>query len=160
MKNKNIKKISTLIACILIPLCVGAISGYATATSIKGWYTTLEKPFFNPPNYIFGPVWTLLYILMGVSLFLIITKSAYKPGKRTWLIYGTQLALNFCWSFLFFKFHWTGIALLDIILMWLFILFMILQFYRIHKTAAYLQIPYLLWVSFASILNASIWTLN
>ena len=149
-----------LTPCILIPLLIGAISGIATASSVNNWFVTLHKPSFNPPNYLFGPVWTCLYILMGISIFLILQTPKTKLRKKAVAIFCVQLFLNFCWSFLFFKFQLLGVALIEIILIWISILTMIYTFQKINKTAAYLQVPYLLWVSFASILNASIWWLN
>jgi tryptophan-rich sensory protein len=139
-------------------MLVGGISGIATVSGIKDWYVHLNKPFFNPPNYLFGPVWSLLYLLMGLSLFMILQSSASK--KKAIMIFSLQLFLNFWWSFLFFKFQMLGLSMFEIMLMWLSILWMIIEFRKINKTAAYLQIPYLLWVTFASLLNASIWYLN
>ena len=163
-KNSNLKnkmnRYLKLALCILLPLMVGGISGFATATSINTWYVTLNKPFFNPPNYLFGPVWTTLYILMGVSLYLILQTPKNELRKKAITVFVIQLFLNFWWSFIFFKFHYLGIALIEIITMWIYILIMIIYFHKIHKTAAYLQIPYLMWVSFATLLNASLWWLN
>jgi tryptophan-rich sensory protein len=140
-------------------MLVGGISGIATVSGIKDWYVHLNKPFFNPPNYLFGPVWSLLYLLMGVSFYMILqSKSVAK--KRAILIFFIQLFLNFWWSFLFFKFQLLGISMIEIILMWLSILWMIIDFKKINETAGYLQLPYLAWVTFASLLNASIWYLN
>ncbi len=152
------KKTISLISCILIPLLVGGISGIATVSGIKDWYVHLNKPFFNPPNYLFGPVWSLLYLLMGISLFMILQYTVSK--KKAILIFSIQLFFNFWWSFLFFKFQLLGLSLIEIMLMWLSILWMIIEFRKINKTAGYLQIPYLLWVTFATLLNASIWYLN
>lgn len=154
------KTILKFILCITIPLMVGAISGIATVSNIPTWYVTLNKPSFNPPNYLFAPVWTTLYVLMGISLFMILqaTKSILKTQAIK--AFSVQLVLNFCWSFLFFQFHTLGIALIEIIMLLCCILWMIFSFYKINKTAALLNIPYLLWVSFASILNASIYMLN
>ncbi len=149
-----------LALCILLPLMVGGISGFATATSINTWYVTLNKPFFNPPNYLFGPVWTTLYILMGISLYLILQTPKNELRKKAITIFAVQLFLNFWWSFIFFKFQYLGVALIEIITMWIYILMMIIYFRKIHKTAAYLQIPYLIWVSFATLLNTSLWWLN
>lgn len=140
-------------------MLVGGISGVATVAGIKDWYVHLNKPFFNPPNYLFGPVWSILYLLMGISLFMILqSKSITK--KKAISIFFVQLFLNFWWSFLFFKFQLLGISLIEIVLMWLSILWMIIEFKKINKTAAYLQIPYLAWVTFASLLNLAIWYLN
>ncbi len=154
------KKALLLILCILFTLFVGALSGIATSDSITGWFTTLNKPFFNPPNYLFGPVWTTLYILMGISFYLILNQKENEFRKKAIAIFLVQLFLNFCWSFLFFKFQLLGIALIEIILIWISIIIMIIVFYKINKTAALIQIPYLLWVSFASVLNGAIWWLN
>ena len=153
-------KIIKLILCISLTLFIGAISGIATSSGINNWYVTLNKPVFNPPNYLFGPVWTLLYILMGISLYLILQSKNSIFKKRAIIIFFIQLFLNFCWSFLFFKFQLVGVAFIEIIFIWLSIIVMIIVFYKINKTASFIQIPYLLWVSFASILNGSIWLLN
>lgn len=149
-----------LIFCILLTVAVGAISGIATSGSVNDWFVGINKPTFNPPNYLFGPVWTVLYILMGVSLFMILQSQNNDLRKKAITIFCIQLVLNFCWSFIFFKFHLIGLAFVEIILIWVSIIWMILTFSKINKTAAYLQIPYLLWVSFASVLNGAIWYLN
>lgn len=146
--------------CLLLPLAIGGISGYATASGITDWYVNLNKPSFNPPNYLFGPVWTFLYLLMGVSLFIVWRSPAGPDRTQALRIFVIQLTLNFLWSFLFFRFNLPGLALLEIIMIWISILTMILLFGRISKPAAYLQIPYLLWVSFATVLNGAIWYLN
>lgn len=150
----------SLLACVGGVLLIGTISGLANAGSINGWFSTLNKPSFNPPNYLFGPVWTTLYILMGISLYLILQSPRTDSRNTALIIFAFQMVLNFSWSFLFFYFKWPGIAFIEIIVMWIAIIMMILTFYRISNTAAYLQIPYLMWVSFASILNGTIWYLN
>ena len=156
----SIKLIITLIICLLIPLAIGGISGFATATSITDWYVTLNKPSFNPPNYLFAPVWTTLYTLMGISLFIIWKSPTGRIRNNALVIFAVQITLNFFWSFLFFKFKLPGVALAEIVLLWTSILMMIIFFKRVSKLAAFLQVPYLLWVSFASILNTAIWILN
>ncbi|MBK7666471.1 MAG: tryptophan-rich sensory protein [Sphingobacteriaceae bacterium] len=123
------------------------------------WYSTLSKPSFNPPNYLFGPVWTTLYILMGISFYLVYQASQRKKGKVIF-IFITQLVLNFFWSIIFFAWQQPGFAAIEIIAMWLSIAYMIYVYYPIHKVASLLQIPYLLWVSFATVLNISIFLLN
>ena len=153
-------KIFKIILCITFTLSIGAISGIATASGINNWYVKLNKPVFNPPNYLFGPVWTLLYILMGVSFYLILQSKNSILKKRAITIFFIQLFLNFCWSFLFFKFQLVGIAFIEIIFIWVSIILMIVAFYKISKVASFLQIPYLLWVSFATVLNGSILILN
>jgi benzodiazapine receptor len=148
------------ITCILLPLIIGSLSGFANGGSINTWYAQLNKPSFNPPGYLFGPVWTVLYLLMGVSLYLIWKSPEGKLRTNAFVVFGLQMILNFAWSFIFFYFRKTGCALVDIIALWIFILVMILIFYKINKLLALIQIPYLLWVSFATVLNASIWILN
>lgn len=154
--NRYIK----LTLCILLPLLIGGISGYASASGINIWYMGLNKPFFNPPNYLFGPVWSLLYILMGISFYRILQSTPNEIRRKAIIIFCIQLVLNFCWSFLFFRFQMLAISFIEIIIMWISIATMIYTFTKIDKTAAYLQIPYLLWVSFASVLNGAIWYLN
>ena len=146
--------------CIGGVLLIGSISGLANAGSINGWYSSLNKPSFNPPNYLFGPVWTFLYILMGISLYMILQTPKTEIRNAALLIFAIQLALNFSWSFLFFYFKAPLFAFIEIIIMWISILVMIFTFYRISPVSAYLQVPYLLWVSFASVLNGAIWYLN
>ena len=155
------KRVFQFIICITLPLIIGGASGYLTATEITGdWFVNLIKPPFNPPNYLFGPVWTALYLLMGISLFLMVKSEPSEARTNGLLVFGMQLFLNFWWSIFFFRFQRTDIALVEIILMWVSILAMILLFRKIKPIAAYLQIPYLLWVSFATALNASFWWLN
>ncbi len=156
----NFKKIITLLLCIILPLFIGAYSGFATAGNILSWYPLINKPWFNPPNYLFGPVWTTLYILMGISLYLILQTQKNKQQTLAIYVFCLQLGLNFWWSFLFFKHHLLGVAFLEIIAIWISILAMIFCFYKINKTAALINIPYLLWVSFASVLSGSIYYLN
>ena len=154
------KSILKLIGCIALPLVVGGISGFVTAQQISGWYATLNKPSFNPPNYLFGPVWTSLYILMGVSLYLVLNTPAVKQRTAGIIIFSIQHFLNFWWSIIFFSLHQPGFAFIEIVLLWVSIITMIVTFFRIKPIAAYLQVPYLLWVSFASALNYGIWMLN
>lgn len=157
MKNTLLLK---FLVSIILPLSLGAIAGIVTAQSIPEWYTTLNKPSFNPPNWIFGPVWTILYILMGISFFLIWKQEPCKERNLAILIFLFQLLLNFAWSFLFFYFKMIGFALIEIILLWINIVIMLVLFYKIKPTASYINIPYLLWVSFATVLNASYYFLN
>ena len=157
MNKSNIFK---LIVSLVLPLGIGTIAGIFTSDAIPEWYETLKQPSFNPPNWVFGPVWTTLYFLMGISFFLIWKQNVSKERNRSILVFMIQLVLNFCWSFLFFYYHQIGLALVEIILLWLSILSMILLFYRIKPLAAYINIPYLLWVTFATILNAAYYFLN
>jgi translocator protein len=157
MKRSEIFK---LIASILLPLTLGAFAGIFTSKAVPVWYATLNRPSFNPPNWLFGPVWTTLYILMGISLFLIWKQSATKERNLAIFVFLFQQVLNFSWSFIFFYFNMIGFALFDIILLWTSIVMMIILFYKIKPLAAYINIPYLLWVSFATILNAAYYFLN
>lgn len=139
-----------------IGLCLGAgiVGSFFTISAIPNWYSTLNKPVFSPPNWIFGPVWTILYILMGISLYLVWQK------KKIPSIFWVQLILNALWSIIFFGMQNPLLAMVDIIALWIAIILTIKAFYKISKPSVYLLIPYLLWVSFALILNYSIWVLN
>jgi benzodiazapine receptor len=143
----------------MLSLIVGGLSGYFTASNIATWYVTLNKPFFNPPNYLFGPVWTVLYLMMGISLGMIIN-AKHSNKNKSLIIFSIQLVLNFFWSVIFFSLQSPGWAAIEIIALWLSIIYMIRNFYKINKWAGWLQIPYLLWVTFASVLNISIYVLN
>lgn len=156
----NKSQIIKLLVSIILPLALGAIAGMFTSQSVPEWYETLNRPSFNPPNWIFGPVWTILYILMGISLFLIWKQNSSKERNLAILIFLSQLMLNFFWSFIFFYFNMIGFALIEIILLWINIVIMIVLFYKIKPIAAYINIPYLLWVTFATVLNASYFLLN
>ncbi|OGZ78235.1 MAG: hypothetical protein A2358_04185 [Candidatus Staskawiczbacteria bacterium RIFOXYB1_FULL_37_44] len=182
MKN-TVKFLVSIIICE----AAGAVGSIFTAPEIKEWYATLAKPAINPPNWIFGPVWTTLFILMGISLYLVWSKNfkvvpasakamawrgnpwnkySQKFYSGSWqkanviIIFSLQLFLNILWSVIFFGFHQTGIAFFELLMLWFAILYVIVNFYRISKPSAYLLIPYLLWVSFAGFLNLSIWLLN
>lgn len=154
------KKWITIALCILLPLAVGFVAGRITTENVIAWYPTLIKPSFTPPNYLFGPVWTVLYLLMGISLYLIIRQPASFDRTKALTFFSIQLLLNFWWSVFFFRFHLIGLALINIILLLAFIVFMIRSFFKVTNTAANLQWPYLAWVSFATALNMGIWILN
>jgi tryptophan-rich sensory protein len=132
-----------------------------TTPSIPGWYAGLVKPSFNPPNWVFAPVWTILYALMGLAAFLVYEKRSGRPEARKALaIFGIQLVLNALWSIVFFGAHQILGAAVVIVLLWAMILETILAFVKISRPAAYLLIPYFLWVSFATVLNISLYILN
>ena len=153
-------QIFKLIASLALPLGLGAIAGLFTAQAVPEWYVTLNRPSFNPPNWLFGPVWTTLYLIMGISLFLIWKQSASKERNVAIFAFLLQQILNFAWSFIFFYFNMIGLALIEIILLWISIVIMLVLFYKIKPIAAYINIPYLLWVTFATVLNASYYFLN
>lgn len=149
------------IIAIAIPLMVGATSGFFTISGVESWYQTIQKPSWNPPNWIFGPVWTTLYVMMGIALFLVWKEDTSEELKKIAIgLFAVQLTLNFFWSFIFFNQQQPGWALVEIIAMWFFILLTIFAFAQVNKTAAWLLVPYISWVSFASILNYTIWQLN
>ena len=156
----KISQIVKFIASLFLTLGFGAIAGFFNYPAIPEWYASLSKPVFNPPNWIFGPVWTSIYLILGISLFLIWKTEPGKDRNLAILLFGLQLLLNFCWSFIFFYFHLIGLAVIEIILLWISILIMLIQFHKIKPLAAYLNIAYLLWVTFATILNASFYFLN
>jgi benzodiazapine receptor len=153
-------RILRLLICIAFPLIVGGVSGFFTVQGVKDWYLTLAKPNFTPPNYMFGPVWTFLYAFMGVAFFRILEKGKSVQKIKAIRIYLWQLFFNFCWSFLFFSQHQIGLALIDILILWGLILIMIIRFKKLDAFAGYSQIPYLMWVSFATALTAAIYILN
>ncbi len=152
-------KYPKLIVSLIIPQLVGAIGAWVTVSSVGSWYQTIEKPPFNPPSWVFGPAWTFLYLLMGISLYLIWKSEHPLKNQATWLFI-VQLFLNGLWSPVFFGLESPLLGLIVIIPLWIAVLICIWVFLRIDRIAAYLMVPYLLWVSFATLLNASIWYLN
>lgn len=155
--NNKLKLAVSIIACEV----VGIVGSYFTINSIRAWYVYLNKPALSPPNWIFGPVWTTLYFMMGISAYLIWKrKSNRNKIKNALLLFLIQLMLNFLWSLIFFGLRMPLLALLDIVLLWIMIVWTAVRFYKISKPAAYLLLPYLVWVSFASYLNFAIWLLN
>lgn len=162
MKTTN-KLSATWKFIIAIVLCesVGIISGLLASANNNLWLDTLNKPTWNPPAYLFGLVWTTLYLLMGISLGLIWNNNSMESDKRkAYFLFTFQLFLNFWWSIIFFHFHSPAFALLDIILMAITIILTIFSFSDFSKPAAWLLVPYITWVSFATILNFAIWNLN
>jgi tryptophan-rich sensory protein len=150
-----------LAGSIVICLLTGAAGSVFTVTGPGSWYDLLTKPSFNPPNWIFGPVWTTLYILMGISLYLVLVE--WKKGTDVRIaggLFAIQLFLNFIWSYAFFGLQSPSSAFIVIVLLWVAILATIIIFFRINRIAGYLLVPYILWVSFAGILNYSIMVLN
>jgi tryptophan-rich sensory protein len=153
------KPLVKIIIAIFVCVLLGSLSGLFTIDAIQTWYITLNKPSWNPPNWLFGPVWTTLYALMGIAFGLV--WSSENPDKeKAMTIFYFQFALNVLWSLIFFYFKSPGLAFFEIILMLLFILMTINAFKKIEPRAAYLLFPYILWVSFATFLNFTIWQLN
>jgi translocator protein len=155
-----IKKSIILMLFLLICQLPGLIGSYFTVSAIPVWYAGLNKPWFNPPNYLFGPVWFMLYVMMGVSFFMIWNTAAEFQKKTAVIIFSIQLVLNALWSIIFFGMKNPGLAFFEIVVLWLFILLSIITFHPLSKKASYILIPYLLWVSYASVLNFAIWRLN
>jgi translocator protein len=156
----NKSQIFKLLASLALPLSIGAVAGIFTSEAVSEWFATLNRPSFSPPNWVFGPVWTTLYILIGISFFLIWKQEASSQRKQAIIVFLAQLVLNFAWSFIFFYFNKIGLALIEIVLLWISIIFMLVLFYKLKPLAAYLNIPYLLWVTFATILNSGYYLLN
>ena len=158
MKNLKIIPLMVSIGVCFLAATVGSVF---TTGSIDTWYVTLNKPFFNPPNWIFGPVWTMLYLMMGISLYAFWNKKTNATEKRQGIsLFFVQLAINVLWSILFFGLKSPIAALVGIIILWFAIYLTIRNFLKVSKLAGWLLIPYLAWVSFATVLNLSIVLLN
>lgn len=150
-----------LLLSVALCVAVGAVAGLATASGVRDWYPTIEKPSWTPPNALFGPVWTLLYALIGGSLYLLWRAgSTGRDNRPALVLFALQLALNAGWSFLFFTLRSPALALAEIVLLWLAIVATIVAARPLSRLAALLFAPYLLWVSFALALNAAVWRLN
>jgi len=178
------KNAAKLIISILICELAGVFGSIFTTPAIKSWYFFLEKPFFSPPNWVFAPVWTVLFLLMGISLYLVWAKNwaskvpVDRPERKSWnpvsaklwtgswkeenavAIFVLQLVLNILWSVIFFGLKSPGLAFFEILMLWFAILYTIINFYRISKSASFLLLPYILWVTFAAVLNLAVWMLN
>jgi len=150
-----------LVAAIIICQGTGLLAGLATASSVSSWYTTLDKPGFTPPNWLFAPVWTTLYFLMAIAAYLIWQKGIKTHGiKNALLVFLLQLLLNGLWSIFFFGLRSPILGLIDILALIIVLILTIVKFYKIHKVAAYLLVPYLVWVLYATALNVAIVVLN
>lgn len=149
-----------LLQCILVPLLAGIVAALITKDGMET-YGMLVKPELAPPSIVFPIVWTVLYILMGISSYLIITSNAGKAKtEKALMLYWYQLAVNFLWATFFFNFEWYLFSFVWILILWILVLLMILTFWKIDKRAAIINIPYLLWLTFAAYLNLAIWWLN
>lgn len=156
--NKYVKILIFVVTC----LGVGYLSGIVTRSAVTTWFPTLVKPSFNPPGWVFAPVWSFLYMMMGIAAGLVWSRIDFdrEAVRKALLFFVIQLALNAGWSLIFFGLKNPLLALIEIVLLWLMIYETYVKFIKIDKIAGYLFIPYLLWVSFATVLNASIWWLN
>ena len=148
-----------LLASVILCQAAGLVGSVFTFPSIPTWYATLVKPWFTPPNWVFGPAWTTLFLLMGISLYLVWQKGLAK-NKAAISLFGAQLGLNVLWSVLFFGLQSPFLAFAEIIVLWIFILLTIIKFYKIDRKAAYMLVPYIAWVTFAASLNYFVWMLN
>jgi len=161
MTNRKLKDIFKLLISIVACQCAGLIGSLFTITAIPTWYATLEKPPFTPPNWLFAPAWITLYLLMGISAFIIWRRGLESRRiKVALLVFLIQLDLNALWSVAFFGFQSPLYGVIVIVALWIAILFTILHFFKISTAAGALLLPYILWVSFATALNVSIWVLN
>ena len=159
MREEIMIKVKSLLTSLAISLGVGVISGIITRNDTKILFNEINKPSFSPPGWLFPVVWTILFILMGISSYIIYESNC--PYKNTSLsVYATQLVFNFLWSIIFFSFKELFFASIWIIFLWILILIMIIMFSKCSKKAAFLQIPYLLWVTFAAVLNFAIAAMN
>lgn len=161
MKKTKLIEILKLIISIMICQLAGFVGSLFTTPAIATWYAALQKPAITPPNWLFAPVWTTLFLLMGISLFLIWRKGLnYKNVRIALIIFAAQLILNIFWSILFFGLKSPLAGFIEILILWVVILLTIVSFYKLSGTAGILLIPYILWVSFAAILNFFLWSLN
>ncbi|WP_166820027.1 TspO/MBR family protein [Thalassoroseus pseudoceratinae] len=149
-----------LLVSLIICLGAGGLGAIATTPEIDGWYRTLQKPTWNPPGWVFGPVWTTLYVLMAIAAWLVWKNRGYRAAAVPLMLFGFQLLLNIAWSWIFFAAHKPGWAFVEIVVLWLAITATLISFYRESHLASGLLVPYLVWVSFAAVLNFEIWRLN
>ncbi|MDD4251342.1 MAG: tryptophan-rich sensory protein [Candidatus ainarchaeum sp.] len=150
---------------IIITICeiIGAIGSIFTIPNIPAWYNGLVKPFFNPPNFLFAPVWTILFLMLGIAIFIVLEnkdKKLIAQRKIAKILFAIQYAFNVLWSYLFFGLRNPLLGFIGIVILWATIIATIFYFYKVDKRAAYLLIPYILWVSFAMILNFFVMILN
>lgn len=158
VRGGGFQNVAVLIGFLALALGVGVFAGLITEPNVLTWYPVLAKPSFNPPNWVFAPVWTTLYILMAVAGWRVWRITDFE--SRALLFWAVQLVLNFAWSFIFFGAHNIGLALIEIAALWLMVLLTMVAFFRIDRIAGWLFAPYLAWVSFAAALNAAIHQLN
>ncbi len=156
MRIQYFRLVASLIFCQL----AGVIGSFFTVPAIPEWYASLEKPSFNPPNWIFSPVWIFLFVLMGITLYVLWQNLAKKEARVAGILFMVQLALNILWSVIFFGLKSPALAFVEILLLWIFILLTMIKAFKVSKVAAYLLFPYILWVSFAAVLNFFLWRLN
>jgi tryptophan-rich sensory protein len=158
--NSLLKSVLMLVVFVVVSFLAAGLGGLATSGAVRDWYPTIAKPSWTPPSWLFGPVWTLLYISMGVAAWLV-WKSGNTGAVRVALaVFFVQLGLNAMWSVIFFGMHRPGWAAVEIVMLWLAILATVILFWKIRPLAGAILLPYLAWVGFASVLNIAIWNLN
>lgn len=149
-----------LLLFIAVCLAAGGLGAIATTPEINGWYRTIAKPAWNPPDWVFGPVWTTLFVMMGLAAWLVWKPSGFRAAYLPLTLFASQLALNIAWSWIFFGMHQIGWAFVEIVTLWVTILATNIAFFRRSKGAGFLLVPYLAWVTFASVLNFTVWRMN
>ncbi|MFA5767681.1 MAG: TspO/MBR family protein [Candidatus Paceibacterota bacterium] len=159
MKN-NISTALGVVISIFIAQMAGVIGSFFTVSGVQNWYAYLQKPVFAPPSWVFAPAWITLYTLMGIAAFLVWKKRNVIGVKSALWLYGIQLGFNALWSIIFFGMRNPGLAFIEILVLWVLILAVTVKFFKIDKAAGYLFIPYILWVTFASVLNFAVWQIN
>lgn len=157
MPRQNLK---LLLACIFVCEIAGLIGSIATIPAIPTWYAGLVKPWFSPPAWIFAPVWTILYAMMGGAIYLVIRNGVNSKNLKGFYLFGAQLSLNILWSLIFFGLKNPFASFIEILFLEASIILTAVEFYKVDKTAAYLLVPYILWVAFAAVLNFWVWRLN
>jgi len=159
--SSTLRTVGGAVSAILFCEAVGLLAAWATQLSVTTWYPTLAKPWFTPPNWLFAPVWTLLYAMMGLAVFLVWRRGTARAGVRQALVlFGLQLGLNAAWSFAFFGARSPGLGLVVIVGLGAVLTWTVERFFRVRSAAGWLMVPYLVWVGYAVLLNAAIWTLN
>ncbi|MDC0987415.1 tryptophan-rich sensory protein [Alphaproteobacteria bacterium] len=159
-RPKESRNLVSLFAFIVICLIISGIGGAITASSVETWYQALEKPIFNPPDWVFAPVWTLLYIIMGIAAWRVWRLRSFEATGKALGVFALQLGFNLAWSFLFFGLQRIDLALVEIVILLVAIIVNAIMFWRIDRLAGLMLMPYIAWVTYATILNASLWLLN
>ena len=159
-RTKTLANSTGLVIFLVLCLLVGGIGGSITASSVDTWYKTLQKPVFNPPDWLFAPVWTTLYVMMAVAGWRVWKRVGLSAGRRAFLVYALQLFLNLAWSYLFFGLQRIDLALIEIIVLLTVVIINTLMFWRIDRLAGMLYVPYVLWIFYAKLLNFSLLMLN
>jgi tryptophan-rich sensory protein len=155
-----VRQVLTFLGFVAVTFAAAAVGGLVTSGSVHSWYPILVKPSWNPPSWVFGPVWTALYTMMAVAAWLVCRRAGWGGAKPALVLFAVQLVLNAAWSPLFFGWHRIGLAFVDIVLLWAAIVATTVAFWRVTTLAGWLFVPYLAWVSFAAVLNFVIWRMN